>query len=346
MKLDTVVVGAGMAGLAAAWHLRAARARFVVLEREARAGDSWRRRYDALTLFTPARFCELPGWSFPLAPGAYQSRIAMADYLSAYADRFALPVQTGVSVRSHTVAGQRHRLTVDDGSELEADSVIAASGAFGVPVTPAFADELDPAIRQMHSSDYHRPGDLIPGPVLVVGAGSSGADIALDLVDKHEVWMAGRTTGSVPLALARSRIAHRVGRSVPSGPLGRFLPARLTRGGPLVWQSPRTLRAAGIRRVPRVTGIRDGRARLADDRVLDVANVIWCTGFRPNYHWIAPEAMGPDGWPPHRRGISTTVSGLGFVGLPLQNTLTSSVLSGMPADAAAVVRRLTRHVHR
>jgi len=344
MRLDAVVVGAGMAGLAAAWNLRAAGARFAVLERDERPGDTWRRRHDSLRLFTPARYCELPGWSFPLAPSAHPDRDEMAGYLSAYAGRFSLPVRTGVSVRTHTVVDGRHRLTGDDGSVIEADSLIAATGAFGVPVTPAFAGDLDASVRRMHSAEYRRPADVVPGPVLIVGAGTSGADIAMDLAGTHEVWLAGRGTGSVPVALARSRVVRRLvfGRHVPRGSLGRLVRARAGRAAPLVWQSPATLRAAGIRRVPRVAGIQDGRPRLADGRVLDVATVIWCTGYRPNVDWLAPGAVGPDGWPVHRRGISTSIPGLGFVGLPLQNTFASGFLSGMPEDAALVVDRLSR----
>jgi putative flavoprotein involved in K+ transport len=340
---DAVVVGAGMAGLAAAWQLRAAGARFVVLERDARPGDTWRRRHDSLKLFTPARFDELPGLSFPLDPGAHPDRTEMADYLSAYAAHFDMPVRTGVSVRSHAFDGERHRLTGSDGSVIEAPVVIGATGAFGVPMVPAFAVELDRSVRQLHSAGYRRPSDLEPGPVLVVGAGTSGADIAMDLAGAHEVWMAGRDTGSVPVALARSRTVRRLvfARRVPSGPLGRLVRARGRRAAPLVWQSPATLRAAGIRRVPRVTGIRDGRPLLADGRVLDVANVVWCTGYRPGFDWLAPGAAGPDGWPLHRRGVSTSIPGLGFVGLPSQRTLASGFLSGMPADAAWVVLRLS-----
>ena len=333
-----------MAGLAAAWQLRAAGARYLLLERDAEPGDTWRRRYDSLRLFTPARFCELPGWSFPLAASAHPDHNQMAGYLSAYADRLAVPLRTGFSVRSHTVVGRRHRLTGEDGSVIEAQTVIAATGAFGVPARPAFAGELDPSQRQLHSAEYRRPSDLVDGPVLVVGAGTSGADIAMDLAGGHEVWMAGRSTGSVPVALARSPLVRRLafGRRVPSGPLGRLVRRRLGRAAPLVWQSPATLRAAGIRRVPRVVGVRDGRPRLADGRVLDVANVVWCTGYRPGFDWLAPGATGPDGWPVHERGASTSIPGLGFVGLPLQNTFASGFLSGMPDDAASVVARLRR----
>lgn len=365
-KLDTVVVGAGMAGLAAAWHLRAAGARFVVLERDERPGDTWRLRHDSLVLFTPARFDELPGMPFPLDPGAHPDRARMADYLSDYASRLSLPVVTRATVRSHEVDGGRHLLTVDggpaaggiaaagggspvdDGPVIEADSVIAATGAFARPWVPAFAADLDPSVRQLHSADYRRPADLLPGPVLIVGAGTSGADLAMDLVAGHDVWLAGRSTGSVPVALARSRLVRRLvfRRRVPSGPVGRLAHGRLGRAAPLVWQSPASLRGVGVQRAPRVTGVRDGRPELADGRVLDVSNVVWATGYRPGFQWLTPAAVGPDGWPLHRQGVSTAVPGLGFVGLPLQNTFASGFLSGMPEDAALVVDRLRQRDRR
>nr|WP_221382186.1 hypothetical protein [Actinoplanes polyasparticus] len=165
---------------------------------------------------------------------------------------------------------------------------------------------------------------------------------AMDLAGDRQVWMAGRGTGSVPVALARSLFIRWLvfGRRVPAGRLGELVRKRGRRAAPLVWQSPASLRAAGIRRVPRVAGVSDGGPRLADDRVLTVANVVWCTGFRPGYDWLAPGALGPDGWPVHRRGVSTSTPGLGFVGMPLQSTFASAFLSGMPADAALVVARL------
>ncbi|MEV4406449.1 NAD(P)-binding domain-containing protein [Actinoplanes sp. NPDC049598] len=127
----------------------------------------------------------------------------------------------------------RHQITADDGLEIEAQSVIAATGAFSVPIIPAFAGDLDPSVRQMHSADYRHPGQLPPGPVLVVGAGTAGADIAVELAAGHDVRLAGRHTGSVPVALARSRVVRRLvlARRIPPGRLGRLVQARDRRDG-------------------------------------------------------------------------------------------------------------------
>ncbi|MFG1997196.1 flavin-containing monooxygenase [Actinoplanes sp. NPDC048988] len=339
--VDTIVVGGGAGGLAAAWHLRERDRRFVVLDGGS-PGDSWRRRYDSLRLFTPARFCALPGLPFPEPADVHPGKEGMADYLARYVQHHDLPVRSGVTVTHHRRTSGRHHL-VTTGGEYEARRLIVATGALQRPRTPALAASLDASVRQIHSSAYRRPSDVPPGPVLVVGAGPAGADIALDLIAGHDVWLAGPSTGHVPVRVVRSRLVRSLlyPRRVPPGPLGRLLRTRLVgHGGPLIWQSEATLRDAGIRRVPRVTAIREGFPQLADGRVLRPSTVIWCTGLRPDHQWLDPRALGPDGHPRHRRGISATIAGLAFVGLPLQHTFGSGFLSGMAGDAAYVIEHL------
>lgn len=341
MHIDTVVVGGGAAGLAAAWQLRTRNRPFVVLD-AGHPGATWRRRYDSLRLFTPARFCALPGLPFPLPPDDHPGKDEMASYLADYVRHHDLPLHPGVTVAHHRHTAARHRLTTTAGDEFEADHLIVATGALRTPVIPTLARSLSPTVRQLHSADYRNPSDVPPGPVLVVGAGPAGADIALDLTADHEVWLAGPSTGHVPVRVLRSRLIRRFGypRRVPSGLVGRLLRDRVTgHGSPLIWQTEATLRRAGIHRVPRVTAVRDGLPQLADGRVLNATTVIWCTGLRPDHHWLDPRALGPDGRPRHHRGVSSTVARLGFVGLPLQNTFGSGFLAGMTTDAIHVVSR-------
>lgn len=338
-----MVVGGGAAGLAAGWQLRSHGYEFVILDRAERIGDSWRERYDCLRLFTPARYCALPDLPVPMPPLAHPGKDDIADYLETYAARSGLPVRLGVRVTGHRWDGGRHVLALADG-ELDADRVIVATGSCHLPAVPDFAAALAPAIRQLHSSGYRRPAQLRPGPVLVVGAGTSGADIALDLVGAHRTWLSGPATGHVPLTIVRSAVVRRLvyRRRTPGGWLGRAVHRRLRgRGSPLAWRTERDLTGAGVVRVPRTVGVRDGYPLLADGRTLEVTNVLWCTGFRPDYRWLDPTAIGPDGWPVHRYGTSRTVPGLHFVGLPLQYTLESGFLGGMSTDAQRVVREMT-----
>ena len=343
-EYPVVVVGAGAAGLAVSWHLRQRGRRFVILDAGARPGDSWRVRYDSLRLFTPARFCELPGLPMRVPPQAHPGKDEMADYLAQYAERFDLPVRARSLVRSHRFDRGGHRLSGDDFA-IGTDCLIVATGADRIPAVPDFARALGPDVRQLHSSDYHRPADLPAGRVLVVGAGTAGADIALELSATHEVWLAGDSTGHVPVSVSRSALVRRVvyDRRVPPGRLGRLVRHRLARrGGPLIWHTEAFLRRSGVRRVPRVSGVRDGRPQLADGRVPAVAAVVWCTGFRPGYDWMDARAVGPDGWPDQRRGVSVTLPGLGYVGLRQQHTIGSGFLGAMSGDAAYVVDRLSR----
>lgn len=210
----TVVVGAGAAGLATAARLR--RHDPIVLDAGDRIGDSWRQRYAGLRLFTPARFCALPGLPLPGDPGAHPSKDDYADYLEAYADRQRIDVRLGTRVTAHVVRDGRHHLSTGHG-ELVADRLVWAGGAHAVPVVPSFAAALDPAITQATSASFHRPEALPAGPVLVAGAGQSGADIAAMLAATHRVHLAGPRTGTVPLAVARSRAVRTLCRCRGSG---------------------------------------------------------------------------------------------------------------------------------
>ena len=176
-RFETIIVGGGQAGLAVGYHLARQDRSFVVLEANERIGDNWRNHYDSLRLYSPARFNALPGWAGSLDPWTYPSKDETADYLEAYARRFELPVITGVPVDRLRREGDRYEVRAG-AHRFVADNVVIASGTFQEPIVPELAAELDPGIRQMHSSEYRRPGQLQPGPVLVVGASHSGADIA------------------------------------------------------------------------------------------------------------------------------------------------------------------------
>ena len=201
-RIGTVVAGGGQAGLVIGYYLRRHGEPFVILEADGRVGDSWRRRWDSLRLFTFPRYASLPGWHIPVE--TCPTRDQMADYLEQYATRFDLPVRTGVRVTRVSRHGELFLVQTDHGRYL-ADQVVLASGAHQRQRTPSFASSLDPSIRQIHSLDYRHPGQLAPGNVLVVGAGNSGTDIALDAAESHDTWLAGRHPGQVPVDIDSAR---------------------------------------------------------------------------------------------------------------------------------------------
>jgi putative flavoprotein involved in K+ transport len=347
-RIETVIVGGGQAGLAMGYQLARRGRPFVILEAADRVGDSWRNRWDSLRLFSPARYDGLPGMPYPGPAWSFPTHEEFADYLADYAARWQLPVRTGVAVRQLRHDGERYVVDTDDG-RYEADNVVVAAGYDRLPVVPAFAADLDPDIVQLTPCDYRNPGQLRDGDVLVVGAGNSGADIALELAGTHRVVLSGRHPGQLPWHIDRwtarvftplAMFAFRHVLTVRT-PMGRAMRRRaLVHSGPLIRIKSADLAAAGIERVARTVGVADGRPALADGRALDVANVVWCTGFRPDGSWIDLPALDAGGDPQQRRGVVTGHPGLYFLGRLFQDSLSSSMIRGVGRDADHVAAHI------
>ena len=349
-RYDTVVIGGGQAGLTAGYYLSQQRGSFLILDANDRVGDAWRKRWDSLRLFTPASFSGLPGLRFPAARWSFPTKDELADYLEEYASRFGLPVRTGTRVDRLSKRGDRFLVRAGEHA-FEATNVIVATGAHQIARVPDFADELDPRIVQLHSSAYLNPTQLQDGSVLVVGAGNSGAEVALELSRSHACSIAGPKTGEIPVrhGTIPARLGFRVFRFLGhrvlrvDTRLGRKLGSKLTmRGDPLIRTRLRDLAAAGVEHVPRVVGVRDGLPELEDGRVLDVANVVWCTGFRTDFRWIDLPVFDGDGQPRHDRGVVESEPGLCFLGLVFQYSVSSDVLPNRGRDA----RYLADHIAR
>jgi putative flavoprotein involved in K+ transport len=348
-RFETVIVGAGQAGLSAGYYLKKAGRSFVILDAHRRVGDNWRKRYDSLRLFTPAYAVSLPGWRFPAKGFTTPLKDDMADYLEAYVTNLGLPVRTGVHVEGVCREGDAYVVTAG-AQRFEAANVIVASGAHREARVPALARELDPSIIQLHSTQYRNPTQLRDGGVLVVGAGNSGADISLETVATRPTWLSGRIRGHIPFDIDTGfsrHVAFRLVRFIGvhvltlRTPLGRRSREKSSsRGDPLVRVKPKWLDAAGVQRVAKVVAVQNGLPMLEDGQVLDVANVIWCTGFRHVLSWIDLPIFGEDGAPLHERGVVTTEPGLYFVGLPFQFSAGSDVLPGVGRDARYVVKQL------
>ena len=354
-RVQVVVIGAGQAGLSVGYHLAQRGIPFVILEARERVGDSWRERWDSLRLFTTGRLDSLDGMPFPGPGHRFPTKDEMAAYLEAYATRFRLPVRTGVRVTGLTRRGDSYLVSAGD-LRFEAEHIVVAMASYQEPRVPAFAGELAPEIRQLHSREYRRPGQLQPGGVLVVGAGNSGAEIALEAVRTgHETWLSGRDTGKVPFRIdtVLSRyvlqplllrvIFHRL--LTVDTPMGRKArPKIISSGGPLIRTKPKDLLAAGVRRVPRTAGIKDGRPVLEDGTVLDVTNVVWCTGFHPGFSWIDLPVLDEHGEPKHERGLLPQEPGLSFVGLHFLYSMSSTMIHGVGRDAERIAEAVEQRL--
>jgi putative flavoprotein involved in K+ transport len=347
-RVETIVIGGGQAGLTVGYELARRGRQLAILDASERVGDTWRRRWDSLRLFTPARYDGLPGMRFPAPAHSFPSKDEMADYLETYAARFDLPVRTGVRVDRLSRNGTGFVAT-SGARRFEADNVVVAMSSWQRPRVPRFAAELDPEIVQLHSAHYRNPDQLREGDLLLVGAGNSGAEIALDAAGGRRVWLAGRDVGHVPFrieSLAGRLLVPIVLRGVfhrlltVRTPMGRKKRAEaLSHGLPLVRTKPADLTATGIQRVPRVAGVRDGRPELEDGRVLDVANVVWCTGYDPDFEWIDLPGVAKDD-PTTDRGVVTDHPGLYFVGLLFLYSVSSAMVHGLERDAEYVAEHI------
>jgi putative flavoprotein involved in K+ transport len=320
----------------------------VILDAGDRIGDAWRRRWDSLRLFTPAALNALPGMPFPFPGGYFPTKDETADYLETYARTFDLPLRLGRRVES--LAPHDEGYLARAGNELYlAEHVVVATGPYRHPNIPGFAAELDPAIAHLHSSAYRNPGQMPEGDVLVVGAGNSGAEIAVELAASRRTYLSGRDTGHLPVSLIHNRLSlwladhvftidTRLGRKM-SEAMGR-------RGDPLVRLKAKDIVVAGVERVPRVDGIVDGKPRLADGRSLEVAVVVWATGFRPDFGWIELPIFDEAGYPIHHRGVIDAARGLYFLGLPFQYTPTSTHVGGVGKDARHLAEHLVAYAGR
>ena len=356
-RIETIVIGGGQSGLAVGYYLTTQGRPFVILDANDRIGDTWRKRWDSLRVFTPARLDGLPGMPFPAPASSFPTKDDVADYLVAYAARFDLPVRTGVRVDGLSRVGDRFVVTSGDGW-FEADNVVVAPGAYHNPRVPVFAPELDPAIVQMHSSQYRTPSQLREGGVLVVGAGNSGAEIALEASRGHRTWLSGRDTGHEPVRpgsgpdrlvtpLMWFMAKHVLTVRTPVG--WKVQRMFRSRGIPLARVRRNDLTAAGVQLVPRTTGVLDGSPVLDDGRVLDLANVIWCTGFAPDLTWINLPIFNEDGDPVHDRGVVESEPGLYFIGMYFLYALSSVLIGGSggtPSMSPGTLRRADRQADR
>ena len=348
---DVIVIGAGQAGLSVGYHLARRGTRFVILDAQARVGDAWRQRWDSLRLFTPARFDGLVGMPFPGSSDDFPTKDEMADYLESYATRFGLPVRTNARVERLARQGDRY-VVIAGGKRLEARQVVIAMSSYQAPRVPAFARDLSPEIVQLHSADYRRPSQLPDGDVLVVGAGNSGAEIAMDLLKPgRRVWLSGRIPGQVPFDIRKQWVRrtilpvlfrvifHRL-ISVDT-PIGRKArPAFTRQGTPLIRTRAQDLVAAGVERVGRTTEVRDGKPVLADGRLLDVKSVVWCTGFGMGTGWVSLPVFDDHGEPIQSRGVATSEPGLYFVGAHFLYSVSSAMIHGIARDAERVANSI------
>lgn len=348
-SVHTIVIGGGQAGLSVGYHLAKRGVPFLILDANERVGDAWRNRWDSLRLFSPARYAGLPGLPFPARGDSFPTKQQMADYLVDYARRFHLPIRNGVKIDRLWKEGDRFVMTAGK-RRFESENVVVAMANYQAPRVPEFARALDPGIVQLHSHEYRNPSQLQDGGVLIVGVGNSGADIGIEVARSHPTWISGTESGHIPWRIETFisrfllvRFVRFFGHHILTikTPLGRKLrPKLMARSTPLVRVKPEDLVKAGMSRVARVVGVKNGLPLLADDQTLNVKNIIWCTGYQHGFPWIDLPIFGEHGEPLHARGIVGKIPGIYFVGLHFLYSMTSATLIGVGRDAEYVTNAI------
>jgi len=344
-RAEVIVVGGGQAGLAAGYYLSRAEIPFIILDANQRVGESWRRRWDSLQLFTVARYSALPGLEFPGDPEHFPGKEEVADYLEEYARHFELPIRSDSRVTSLQASNGAYRLNTHSGS-YETDQVIVSTGAYQRPYTPPIARKLDGDVGQFHSSDYRNPAQISGTDVLVVGAANSGAGIAADLARDYRVRLSqgGRLRHLPRRILGKSLHWYGDHFGLIAAPFDSWR-GRTQRNDFVVGPSLRQLeRRLGIEVVGRVVDA-DGRiVRLERGREIEVDAVVWATGYRSDYAWIGVPVLDEQGAPIHRRGV-TDSPGLYFLGMANQYSRGSSLIYWVKDDAGYVVDHLRPPEH-
>jgi putative flavoprotein involved in K+ transport len=337
--LDVLVIGAGQAALSIGYYLSQSSLRYLIVGAEQRIGDPWRQRYDSLVLFTPRSYSALPGMPFPGPANEFPNKDETADYLESYARAFQLPIQLNTKL---TKLVRRDSLFFAETTQgpISAKQVVIATGPFQKPYIPDYSTLLHPDIRQLHSSSYRNPGDLPQGTVLIVGAGNSGAQIAVELSESRQVMIAsGHRLLYLPMKAAGRSIFHWFDRLGILG-AGRdsWIGTKLRqRPDPIFGKELKRAIASGrIQLMPRVTAASGNQVIFADGRTSEPAAVLWSTGFTPDYSWVSiPGVLDSSGRPIHEKGISS-VEGLYYLGLPWQQRRSSALLGGVGHDAELI----------
>lgn len=347
MLYDVLVIGAGQAGLSVGYYLKKNNLSFLLLDQGSEIGESWRKRYDSLKLFTPRSYSYLPGLALNGDPNGYPTKDEISDYLTQYAKAFSLPVKLQTMITKLEKDGDCFALSTSQG-EYRSKQVIVATGPFHKPNIPDFSKFISDEVLQVHSSEYKNPYQLKSGTTVVVGAGNSGAQIAVELADGRDVYLSvGHNLKFLPqdffgksifwwfdkLGILKANINSKVGQLIRNKPdpiFGYELKMKLKNGG--------------IQQKPKAVSASDNKILFEDQSTVEVRNLIWSTGFKSDYSWIRiPSIFNEKGMPIHERGI-TDIQGLYFSGLSWQYRRGSALLEGVGSDAEYLVAKIANNL--
>lgn len=336
---DVIVIGASQAGLAASYYLQQQKKNFLVLEAADSIGKAWADRYDSLRLFTSVRYNNLPGLAFPGDQDHFPLKDEVAAYLQMYAARFEFPVLLNHKVAKLSRSGEIY-LAETAHERFIAKNVIVCTGALQKPFIPFFSRNIDNSILQLHTSSYKNPAQLNPGDILVVGGGNSGVQIAEELLNhgRKVFFSYSRKLRSLPNNKLTQRLIF--GSGITSASIHSLI-------GKFIQKRPEPIMATDLKKLfsdPNITMV--GKTILAARREISCSkvtvnsaqNIIWATGFKPDFNWINVDVFDKAGLPMQQRGV-TKSAGLFFLGLAWMHSRKSGLLGGVKADAEFITTK-------
>jgi putative flavoprotein involved in K+ transport len=346
-ETDVLIIGAGQAGLALAYALKSTTLRYLVVERNNSIGDSWRKRYDSLTLFTPRFVSQLPGLKLEGDPQGYASRDEFANYLEDYAQHYRIPIYLGHEVQRLERTPNGFLALTKTGDQLSCRIVVLATGPFQKPKVPSLASQFSPEVVQFTPESYRNPTQIPDGTVLVVGDGATGRDIANELSITHSVLLAtGRPRRLLPEQLLGKSIwwwLVQMGITTISAKtaLGQYM--RRTDPFPARGKRFRQLRQNGVEIMKSLKNVSGATVIFVDGIHRQIKTVIWATGYRDESDWVAiPEVKDGAGNFIHNEGISP-VEGLYFIGRSWQRSRGSALVAGVGDDASFIADTIAQH---
>ncbi len=339
MSRQVIIIGAGQAGLSTAYHLQQLGIKALIVDAHARVGDVWRNRWDSLCLFSPAKYSSLPGMPFPLPKLSLPTKNQVADYFEAYAKKFAFDLHLNTQIKALRKTETHYELELESGV-LKSKSVVVATGSFHTPRIPAFTEDAEKGIVQLHVSKYKNPSDLQAGPVLVVGTGASGTQIASEIAQRQKVYLSGPDTPNMPRKKLGKDIywwlyATQAMNIKSHSWLGKRLLNNSTGADALIGKSLKEI-VSDNRLIRRgmLTGFENGRPLFeGNEKAEDIRNIVWATGFKNDYSWIDLPVLNENGEPKQFRGKALGQNGLYFVGIKFMYRADSSNMGGVSRDA-------------
>ncbi|GFN33268.1 oxidoreductase [Paenibacillus curdlanolyticus] len=338
-EIDTLIIGGGQAGLAAGYYLQQSGVPCLIVDANERVGDSWRKRYDSLKLFTPRRYSALPPMAMRGKPWEYPNKNEMADYLEEYALALELPVQMNTHVTAVFKRQGQFIVETNQGT-IVSNRLVVASGPFQKPHIPAFAEKLSTRVKQLHTSEYRHPGDMPTGRLVIVGGGNSGGQIAYECASTHKVVLsASKPINYLPYkVLGRSLFwwYERIGL-LRKGPETRLGSKLKNKQDPLYgFELKKAIARGELSLAPRAVDAEESTMIFEDGSRHETDGVLWATGFQSDYSWLQIDgSKDTSGMPLHEKGVSP-VAGLYYVGLPWQTCRGSALIGWVALDASRI----------